>query len=95
MEQHVEEQEMTVEELKQRKEEMLKFYTDSLPYLDAQLTYEKKLAELDETRLRRAEAQVKYAMLMEGHMAEQKANQESEEEITQSSETEGRKLKKN
>ena len=43
---------------------MLRFYEESIPYLDAQLNYEKKLAEIDEVRFRRAQFQVQMAMMM-------------------------------
>ena len=43
---------LSPEELSQRKEEMLTFYKESMPYLDAQLNYETKLAEIDEMRFK-------------------------------------------
>ena len=39
MENQQQEMNLTPEELNARKEEMLKFYTDSLPYLEAQYKY--------------------------------------------------------
>jgi hypothetical protein len=57
------ETELTVEELMQKKEEMLKFYTESLPYLEAQAKYEKLLAEIDESRFKRTSIQMQYAMM--------------------------------
>ena len=57
------ETELTVEELMQKKEEMLKFYTESLPYLEAQAKYEKLLAEIDESRFKRTGIQMQYAMM--------------------------------
>ena len=43
-------QELTQEELAERKEQMLSFYTESMPYLEAQAVYEKKLCEIDELK---------------------------------------------
>ena len=57
------ETELTVEELMQKKEEMLQFYTESLPYLEAQAKYEKLLAEIDESRFKRTNIQMQYAMM--------------------------------
>ena len=55
---------LSPEELAQRKEEMLKFYTESMPYLEAQLNYETKLSEIDEMRLKRTQIQMAYAQMM-------------------------------
>lgn len=63
--QHPEEA-MSAEELAMRKEEMLKFYTDSLPYLEAQFKYEETLMRLDEVRFKRTSIQMQFAMLMQG-----------------------------
>jgi hypothetical protein len=70
MEKGAEEREMTQEELMARKEEMLNFYKDSLPYIQAQCEYEELLARIDEARFKRAEAQIKYAMMMQGPQKE-------------------------
>ncbi len=58
------EKEMTAEELAAQKEQMLKFYTESLPYLEAQLKYEEVLMKIDETRFKRTSIQMQYAMMM-------------------------------
>ena len=42
------EQELTAEQLAEQKENMLTFYTESLPYLNAQLAYEELLVKIDE-----------------------------------------------
>tara|TARA_R100001480_G_scaffold104709_1_gene107338 strand:+ start:213 stop:476 length:264 start_codon:yes stop_codon:yes gene_type:complete len=55
---------LSPEELKQKKEDMLTFYTESMPYLEAQLKYESMLSEIDETRLKRAQIQMAYAQMM-------------------------------
>ena len=66
MNQHAPEMELSAEELAEKKADMLRFYEESIPYLDAQLNYEKKLAEIDEVRFRRAQFQVQMAMMKYG-----------------------------
>ena len=86
------ESELTVEELMQKKEEMLKFYTESLPYLEAQAKYEKLLAEIDESRFKRTSIQMQYAMMAQQDQEHQETGERykmEEEEVP----TE-RKLKK-
>ncbi len=58
------EREMTADELAAQKEQMLQFYTESLPYLEAQLKYEEVLMKIDETRFKRTSIQMQYAMMM-------------------------------
>jgi len=55
---------LTAEELAQKKADMLEFYTDSLTYLDAQLVYEQKLLAIDEARFKRMSMQMQYALMM-------------------------------
>lgn len=55
---------LSPEELAAKKEEMLEFYKESMPYLEAQLAYEKMLSEIDETRLKRTQIQMAYAQMM-------------------------------
>jgi len=43
---------------------MLQFYKESMPYLEAQLEYEKMLSEIDEMRLKRTQIQMAYAQMM-------------------------------
>jgi hypothetical protein len=57
------EKEFTAEELAAQKEQMLQFYTESLPYLEAQLKYEQTLAAIDEARFKRTNIQMQYAMM--------------------------------
>lgn len=71
------EKEFTAEELAAQKEQMLQFYTESLPYLEAQLKYEQTLAGIDEARFKRTNIQMQYAMLMQAQQ-----EQESEDEGT-------------
>jgi hypothetical protein len=88
--QHNEEQ-LSAEELTARKEELLKFYTESMPYINAQYEYEKKLMELDEVRFKRTQIQIQMAMMMNPEMPE-----DSEEELPNNTQedTKTRKLKK-
>ena len=55
---------LSAEELAVKKEEMLKFYEDSMPYLNSQLKYEKMLCDIDEMRFKRSQIQMQYAMMM-------------------------------
>lgn len=55
---------LSPEELATKKKEMLEFYKESMPYLEAQLAYEKMLSEIDETRLKRTQIQMAYAQMM-------------------------------
>jgi hypothetical protein len=61
---------LTPEELELRKKEMLDFYTDSLPYLEAQFKYEELLMKVDEVRFRRTNIQMQYANLMDSQEPE-------------------------
>jgi len=55
---------LSPEELAVKKEEMLQFYKESMPYLEAQFQYEKMLSEIDEMRLKRTQIQMTYAQMM-------------------------------
>ena len=55
---------LSPEELATKKEEMLKFYKDSMPYLQAQFDYEELLSQIDEMRLKRTQIQMAYAQMM-------------------------------
>lgn len=57
------EQHMTAEQLAERKQEMLSFYQDSVPYLEAQLKYETLLLEIDEARFKRSSIAYQFAMM--------------------------------
>ena len=61
--QQEQELDLTPEQLTERKEQMLSFYTESLPYLEAQLKYESLLTSIDEIRFKRTNIQMQYAML--------------------------------
>lgn len=97
MNQHAPEMELSAEELAEKKADMLRFYEESIPYLDAQLNYEKKLAEIDEVRFRRAQFQVQMAMMMNPQNHEEFEEEEHEREDLAMSEKPApkeRKLKK-
>ena len=92
MENTVPEQELTHEELQARKEEMLQFYTESIPYLEAQFKHEELLMKIDEARFKRAQFQIQYAMMMNPPQ-ESESPEELREEIQK--EQKRRPLKKN
>jgi hypothetical protein len=85
------EMEMTPEQLAEQKEKMLEFYRESMPYLRAQLDYEKMLLEIDETRFKRSSIQYQFAMMVNGPQQEEEDDQEESSEPNKS---EGRKLKR-
>ena len=92
MNQEVEERELTHDELIARKEEMLNFYKESLPYLQAQFEYEDLLAKIDEARFKRAQYQIQYAMIMNPPQEDESSPEALRETIQQ--EQKERKLKK-
>lgn len=67
---------LSVEELKARKSEMLAFYKDSMPYLKAQLSYEELLTKIEEQRFKRTHFQYQFAMMMQGATEAQEENTE-------------------
>jgi hypothetical protein len=85
-------EQLTPEQLAEKKAAMLEFYTDSLTYLDAQLVYEQKLLAIDEARFKRMSLQMQYAMMMN------EAKEKGEEDLLNEEEPEvtrpARKLKK-
>ena len=91
MENVKEEKELTQEELTLRKEEMKKFYDESLPYLESQSKYEKYLTEIEEARFKRATIQIQWANIMASQQ-EQDINDSDEEE--ENSPVTEKKLKK-
>jgi hypothetical protein len=91
------EKEFTAEELAQQKENMLKFYTESLPYLEAQLQYEELLMKIDEARFKRTNIQMQYAMMAQAQQeAELEDAQQKEEqsEVSEEMANQKRKLRK-
>ena len=89
---------LTEEELKSRKDEMLKFYEESMPYLKAQHEYEKMLSDIEEQRFRRANYQMQFAMMMQApEMEEEEMDQPQSKPMPKpknAPEPKGRKLKK-
>ena len=63
VDQQEQELDLTPEQLTERKEQMLSFYKESIPYLEAQLNYENLLTSIDEVRFKRTNIQMQYAML--------------------------------
>jgi hypothetical protein len=94
MENQQEEKVFTQQEVDAKKDEMLKFYTESLTYLEAQLKYETTLMEIDEVRFKRAQYQVQYAMMMAPPEEEETDGLENEAAERINPETPLRKLKK-
>jgi hypothetical protein len=72
-------QDLTPEEIAARKQEMLDFYNESMEYLEAQYKYEKLLADIDESRLRRASVQMQFANLMAAQMDNEQEQSEGKE----------------
>ena len=83
------EMEMSPEQLAEQKEKMLEFYKESIPYLTAQLEYEKMLLQIDEVRFKRSSIQYQFAAMMATPSEE-----DDQEESTEPVKSEGRKLKR-
>lgn len=67
------------EELKQRRENLLEFYNESIPYLKTQLEYEQLRASVEIERLRYLQAQIQMANLM---APEQEEDEEEDQPMT-------------
>jgi len=76
---------LSPEEMDRRKEEMLTFYKDSMPYLDAQLGYETKLMEVDEVRFKRLQISMQSAMMLAQNENQEEYPEEYPEKVTQES----------
>jgi hypothetical protein len=74
------EREFTAEEWAAQKEQMLQFYTDSLPYLEAQLKYEEVLMKIDEVRYKRTHIQMQYAMMAQSQQEQELGPEDELEE---------------
>ena len=88
MDNNQQEQQFSPEEIATKREEMLEFYKSSMVYLKAQFEYEDMLLKLDETRFKRTNIQMQYAL-----MSQQMEGQEEEDDNEEELPTE-RKLKK-
>lgn len=75
---------LTAEQMYQKKEEMINFYKESMPYLQAQHSYEEMLCKIDEVRFKRANIQYQFAMMSAGPEQEE----ELEEPVTAQPKTE-------
>jgi hypothetical protein len=84
---------MSSEDLYARKEEMRKFYEDSIPYLSAQCQHEEFLSKISEARFKRMHYEVQLAMLMQEPEKERNVS-DKEEKVTESPIAESRKLKR-
>jgi hypothetical protein len=72
------EREFTAEELAAQKEQMLLFYTESIPYLEAQLKYEEYLMKIDEARYKRNTIQMQWAMMMQAQQEQESEGSDSD-----------------
>lgn len=89
---------LSQDELTQRKEQMRQYFEESVPYLEAQLKHETLLTSIDEQRFKRAQIGVQYAMMMQNIEEAADHNKETGDPIKEGSmnpETKERKLKKN
>jgi hypothetical protein len=91
---------LSPEQLAERKEEMKKYFEDALPYLKAQAEYEKLLADISENKLKRLQYDHQYAVTMyqinNPEPLDEDLNEEGAElEGRINPETAKRKLKKN
>lgn len=75
------EREFTAEELAAQKEQMLQFYTESVPYLEAQLKYETLLMQIDEARFKRNNIQMQWAMMMQAQQEAELPEEGSDNDI--------------
>lgn len=75
------EREFTAEELAAQKEQMLQFYTESVPYLEAQLKYETLLMQIDEARFKRNNIQMQWAMMMQAQQETELPEEGSDNDI--------------
>lgn len=75
------EREFTAEELVAQKEQMLQFYTESVPYLEAQLKYETLLMQIDEARFKRNNIQMQWAMMMQAQQESELPEEGSDNDI--------------
>lgn len=71
---------LSAEELEARKEEMKRFYDDSIPYLESQLKYETLLTDVEEARFKRANFQYQWQMLMASTQPPEESDEDIEKE---------------
>jgi len=89
---------LSAEELNERKEEMKTFYDESVPYLESQLKYETLLTDVEEARFKRANLAYQWQMIMANtKMQEEEADGDVDKKNTpptQDKKSAKRKLKK-
>ncbi len=90
MEEPTQEQQLTAEELAERKEQMYNFYTESMKYLKAQYEYEELLLKIDAARFERIKLQMQHAMLS-NPPEDLEGEEEAKENLKEELKTEGRK----
>lgn len=81
MEESKNQETLTAEQMHQKKEEMINFYKDSMPYLQAQHAYEEMLCKIDEVRFKRANIQYQFAMMNAGPEEEEETPNSVKEEV--------------
>jgi energy-coupling factor transporter ATP-binding protein EcfA2 len=76
-----EEEQLTAEQLAERKEEMKAYFEEALPYLEAQHKYEKLLADISEAKFKRFQwdTQLSMAMYQMQHPEEIETEEKKEE----------------
>ncbi len=57
-------QHLTPEQIAERKKELLKYYSEEIPFLEKQREYEMLTAEIDEAHLRKVMVQYKLSQLL-------------------------------
>lgn len=90
--------ELTPEEFAKRKEEMLSYFRDQIPFLNKQKEYQTLLTEIEELRARQVRAQVMIAQILAAppqHPEHSEYPEETEPNAPQSQEAPKRTLKKN
>lgn len=60
----MENQELTPEEIQERKEKLLTYYKEQVEFLTVQLSYEKLLTDIDEQRAKRVQIQAAIASML-------------------------------
>lgn len=71
--------EPTQEEIKEMRDRMHAYYTDQIPFLEAQKQYEMLLSEIEFARMRRIEATIRIAQLTTPPAEQAAPNEESNE----------------
>jgi hypothetical protein len=87
------EEQLTPEQLKQRKEEMKAYFEEAIPYLEAQAKYESLLANISESKFKRFQWDTQLSMAMYQMQHPEETDTEEKDEVDQEVPKE-RKLKK-